>query len=94
MQVYTVTATFATYGKQYFCGVEYEDQYMGVFSTKKRAMDSLREYCKEYNWQIHSIKVSSCRVDQVNEFKNQKVIFDERVEELMTEEECEEYGVI
>ena len=94
MQVYTVIATFAKHGKQYFCGVEYEDELMGIFSTKEKAMASLRKYCLEYDWEIYSFKVSKCRVDQVNEFKNSKVIFDERVEELMTEEECLEHDVI
>lgn len=94
MMIYTVIATFATYGEQYFCGVEYEEQLMGVFSTKKRAMDSLREYCKEYDWEIYSLRVSKVTVDKGDAFENPKVIFDERVEELMTEEECEEYDVI
>ena len=94
MQVYTVTATFATYGKQYFCGVEYEEEVMGIFSTKAKAMDSLRKYCKDYNWEIYSLRVAKVTVDKGNAFENPKVIFDERVEELMTEEECLEHDVI
>ena len=93
MQVYTVVGTFADYKDHHFCGVQYEDQMLGIFSTKKKAMDSLRKYCKDTDWGMYSIKVVSCKVDQVNDEKNQRVIFDERVEELMTEEECEEYGV-
>lgn len=93
MQVYTVTATFADYNEKYFCGVEYEEEVMGIFSTKAKAMKSLRKYCLNYNWEIYSLRVSKVTVDKDNAFENPKVIFDERVEELMTEEECEEYGV-
>ena len=92
--VYTVIATFAEHDKRHFCGVEYTDQLMGVFSTKKRAMNSLREYCKEYDWEIYSLRVVKTRVDCRDEFVGQTVVFDERVEELMTEEECEQYDVI
>lgn len=94
MQVYTVTATFATYGEQYFCGVNYEEEVMGIFSTKDKAMKSLREYCQDYNWEIYSLRVSKVTVDRGDAFENPKVIFDQRVEELMTEAECEQYGVI
>lgn len=94
MQVYTVTATFADYNQKHFCGVEYEEQVMGIFSTKDRAMDSLRKYCRDYNWEIYSLRVEKVTVDKGTAFENPKVIFDERVEELMTEAECEEYGVI
>ena len=94
MQVYTVTATFADYNDHHFCGVEYEEEVMGIFSTKDRAMKSLRKYCKDYNWEIYSLRVSKVTVDKGDAFENPKVIFDERVEELMTEAECDEYGVI
>ena len=93
MQVYTVTATFADYNQKHFCGVEYEEQVMGIFSTKEKAMKSLRKYCLDYNWEIYSLRVSKVTVDKGDAFENPKVIFDERVEELMTEAECEEYGV-
>ena len=93
MQVYTVIATFADYNEKHFCGVNYEEEVMGIFTTKAKAMDSLRKYCKEYNWEIYSLRVAKVTLDKGNAFENPKVIFDERVEELMTEEECEEYGV-
>ena len=94
MMVYTVIATFAEHDERHFCGVEYTDQLMGVFSTKKRAMNSLREYCKEYDWEIYSLRVAKVTVDKGDAFENPKVVFDQRVEELMTEEECEQYDVI
>lgn len=93
MYVYQVIATFQEEANNVF-GCEYVDQLMGVFSTEDRARKSLRHYCKEYDWEIYSLKIVRCRVDQKDEFKSQKYLFDERVEELMTEEECEEYGVI
>lgn len=93
MQVYTVIATFADYNKKHFCGVNYEEEVMGIFTTKEKAMDSLRKYCKDYDWEIYSLRVAKVSLDKSNAFENPKVIFDERVEELMTEEECEEYGV-
>jgi hypothetical protein len=92
MFVYQVVATFEEPADNVF-GVDYTDSNMGVFSTKQRALDSLRDYCLQYNWEIYSLKILKTRVDQKDEFKNSKVVFDERVEELMTEEECELYGV-
>ena len=92
MFVYQVIATFQENADNSF-GVNYVDMNMGVFSTEDRAYKSLRHYCKEYDWEIHTIKIVRCRVDQKDEFKSQKIVFDQRVEELMTEAECEEYGV-
>lgn len=94
MMVYTVTATFADYNEKHFCGVEYEEEVMGIFSTKAKAMASLRKYCQDYDWEIYSLRVAKVTVDRGDAFENPKVIFDQRVEELMTEEECEQYGVI
>lgn len=92
MYVYQVIATFQEQADNVF-GCEYTDSNMGVFSTKQKAMSSLRDYCVDYDWEIYSLKILKTRVDQKDEFKNSKVVFDERVEELMTEEECEQYGV-
>ena len=93
MYVYQVIATFQEQADNVF-GCEYTDSNMGIFSTKQKALDSLRDYCLQYDWEIYSLKILKTRVDQKSELKNSKVVFDERVEELMTEEECLQYDVI